>query len=314
MTMIAVVGSLNLDLMVRTARLPLPGETVMGSAIDFRAGGKGANQAVAVRRYGAEVCFLGAAGDDDFGDRLLGALVAADVATDNVLVLPGMTSGVASISVDGEGENTIIVVPGANWALTPDHVEVLAPFLRTADALLMQLEIPLAATLRAAHLAHEAGVSVVVNAAPLPDRQSPQFAELLRAADVLMVNETEALALGAQGSTWVERTESLLDLGPHTVVITLGALGAAAADRHSSFFQPAFPVDAVNAVGAGDAFSASLTVELARGTQLPDAVRRACAAGALATTGADAQNALPSFEQVSAYLETHREGASYVTP
>jgi ribokinase len=266
---------------------------------------------VAVRRYGAEVSFLGAAGDDDFGGRLLEALTHEDVATDHVLVLPGMASGVASISVDGDGENTIIVIPGANWALNPAHVEVLGPALQEADALLMQLEVPLAPAVRAAHLAHEAGVPVVVNAAPLPDRANPAFAELLRTTDVLMVNETEALALGARGSTWVERTRSLLGLGPHTVIITLGALGAAAADRSTAFFQPAFAVDVVNCVGAGDAFSASLTVELARGPELDDSVRRACAAGALATTGTDAQNALPSFDEVCALVQT---GAATQSP
>jgi ribokinase len=312
MTKIAVIGSLNLDLIVQTTRLPVPGETVMGSEIDFRAGGKGANQAVAVRRYGADVCFLGATGDDDFGERLLAALGEAGVDTEHVLVLPGMASGVASITVDSEGENTIVVVPGANWALTPNHVEVLVPFLATADALLMQLEIPIAATLRAAHLAHEVGTAVVLNAAPLPDPQSPELAELLRTTDVLLVNETEALALGATGSTWTGRARSLMSRGPQTVIATLGALGAAVAHREGSFFQPAFPVEAINAVGAGDAFSASLTVELARGTSLAESVRRACAAGALATTGAGAQNALPSLEQVSAYLETLIEGVGYV--
>jgi ribokinase len=307
MTRVAVVGSANLDLIATTQHLPRPGETVLAGVLSYRNGGKGANQALAAHRFGASVAFLGAVGDDDFGHRLRAGLARAGLDLAHVRVMRQAASGVALILVDEAGENMITVAPGANHALTVDDVAGFAPSIDAADVLLLQLEIPIAVAHAAARLARRSSTLVVLNAAPAATEPGGPLKDLVSDVDVLLVNESEAMALGAQGASWAERTVSLLDLGPATAVVTLGSDGAVAACGLQLIEQPAFDVDVVDAVGAGDAFSAALTVELAERNPLDHAVRTACAAGALATTGAGAQDALPSRARVESWLTQHPE-------
>ncbi|WP_035796893.1 ribokinase [Kitasatospora mediocidica] len=311
---LVVVGSLNMDLSVTVPRLPAPGETVSGADVVRGAGGKGANQAVAAARLGARVRMVGLLGEDAFGVELRARLTAEGVDDSAVATLPGAASGLAMIVVQRDGENTITLSPGANGRLDVRALESLTPgpLVGPGDTLLLQLEVPLRTVLAAAGAARAAGALTVLNAAPLPG-PGPSTAELLRAVDVLVVNETEATGLlgpvadaDAAEPDWPGRAERLRELGPTTVVITLGAAGAIAVGPSGRHRQPAFPVEAVDTVGAGDAFCAQLSVALGTGRPLPEALRRACAAGALAATRPGAQDALPVRAEVDALLAGHR--------
>ncbi|MEV6925682.1 ribokinase [Dactylosporangium sp. NPDC051485] len=306
---VVVVGSLNMDLRVRVPRLPRPGETVPGGDLERGAGGKGGNQAVAARRLGVSTTMIGRVGDDEFADQLSTTLAEAGVDIGGVTPVPGPT-GTALILVDPTGENMITISPGANGRLRPDGLGALNQQLRTAGVLLLQLEIPIETCLAAARLARAAGVPVVLNAAPLPPTVDGALLELIVLADLLVVNETEAAGLisdatsSAAGADPHAYALALRRLGPPEVVVTLGADGAVLAglDGHSQHV-PAFPIEVLDAVGAGDAFCAELAVARATGERdLHVAVRRACAAGALAATRLGAQSALPSRPEVDALL------------
>ncbi|WP_369373121.1 ribokinase [Promicromonospora sp. Populi] len=310
MTRVAVVGSVNLDLVVSVDRLPAPGETVLGHDVEYRPGGKGANQAVAATRYGADVGLFAAIGTDGFGDQLRTALAGHGLPTSFITVDETRPSGVALIQVDSRGENSITVAPGANAGLSDDDLAALPAYLEGADWLLVQLEVPLATALGAARVAHRAGVPVATNASPLPSGPTPELTSLLALTDLLIVNETEAQALiganadkvASPGADWVGTARALLALGPRTAVVTLGPEGAVAVTADAVAHLPAFPVEAVDTTGAGDAFCGALIVELADGAALAEALRRACAAGALATTRVGAQDAAPTRSEVDAML------------
>lgn len=264
-TRVVVLGSINMDLSTVTTRLPRPGETVLGDAFDTSQGGKGANQAIAAARSGADVTFLGAVGDDRFADELLQSLTEAGVDTSSTRRVPG-ASGIAAITVDGHGENSIVVVPGANSALG-DLTERELAAIADADILLCQLEIPLDTVVTGAIHARRHGTAVVLN--PSPVRELPE--ELIGALDILVVNEAEAAALG----------DDLLGRVEH-VVTTLGARGARYAQPNSTIQIESPAVDAVDTTGAGDAFAGALVAEWASNPE--GAVRWACAAGAFAAT------------------------------
>jgi ribokinase len=293
---VVVVGSCNLDLIVEVPRLPAPGETTLGADVVSRPGGKGANQAVAARRLGAATAFVGAIGNDQFGTTLREALHAADLDLTG-LVTTDTPSGIALILVDRAGENVIAVSSGANRHLGEEHLASLADLLDDTSVLLMQLETPVATSLAAARIAQECGARVVLNAAPMAE-PTPELAQLLTCTDVLVVNEGEALTLDTNAATtggdWARRANRLQAKGPAAVVITLGADGAVLADGTSAEAVPAPAVVAVDTTGAGDAFCGALAAALAGGHDLPDAVRRGCRAGALATTAIGAQTALPT--------------------
>ncbi|MFD8151653.1 ribokinase [Streptomyces sp. NPDC059720] len=319
-----VMGSLNMDLSVTVPRLPQPGETMPGADVVRAPGGKGANQAIAAARLGADVKMIGLLGADAFGDELRARLVAEGVDDRGVSTVAGVASGLALIVVQDDGENTITLSPGANRHVDARCLARLtAPgAIRSGDTVLLQLEVPVDTVLAAARAAREAGALTVLNAAPLPTAPLP--AELLRTVDVLVVNETEAAGLlpPAQktapthdiigdlpaGDQWLTHAERLRSLGPGTVVITLGASGAVAAGQTQQVRVPAFDVEAVDTVGAGDAFSAQLALDLGRREPLPRALRRACAAGALATTRRGAQDALPTRAEVAHLLEAVHAG------
>ncbi|WP_433512470.1 ribokinase [Nonomuraea sp. CA-143628] len=286
---LVVVGSLNMDLTVAVTRLPGRGETVAGAAAVRAAGGKGANQAVAAARLGARVRLVGQVGDDALGRELLAAVGREGVDVSGVRQAPAAT-GLAMIVVEDGGENMITVARGANGLLRLTDLDL---DFTGADALLLQLEIPVAACLAAARQARTYGVPVILNAAPY----TQGLEELLTQVDLLIVNESEAAALCGDTDP-----AALLALGPRAAVVTLGERGARGQDASGACQVPTFPVTAVDAVGAGDTFCAQLALAHAAGLPLAQAVRRACAAGALATTGHGAQTAMPTGDQVERLL------------
>lgn len=300
MTDLVVIGSLNVDLVVAVPHLPKPGETVAGPNAEHRPGGKGANQACAAARLGASVRLAGLVGDDTFGTDLLAAVAAQGVDVSHVATLNGSSTGMAFIAVEESSENMIIVASGANRQLTPAALAGragLRALLQDAEALLLQLETPLPASIAAAQVARELGVLVVLNAAPCPANPPPELGELLRLTDALIVNESEALALAGSANP-----AALLELGPSVAVVTLGRHGASAADKTGRIDVPGFTVPSVDTVGAGDTFCGQFALAFASGTPLAEAARRSCAAGALATTTPGAQSAALTPDRVAALL------------
>lgn len=299
---VAVAGSLNMDLVVRAPHIPQPGETIIGS--DFRnvPGGKGANQAVAAARLGADVSMVGRVGHDTFAEPLLENLAADGVDHTYVTRDPEAATGVALIVVDDAGENSIVVASGANARFSPADVDAAEEALVAADVLLLQLESPLETVRRAAELARAHGVKVLLNPAPAQDLSD----ELLSLVDALIPNETEAALLTGR-SVRSEKdarvaAEALLDSGVETVIVTLGERGAVVAQDGAVTLVPAFHVEAVDTTAAGDAFVGGFAVALAEGSALDEAVRWGNAAGALAATKMGAQPSLPTREALERLL------------
>ncbi|MGD0923982.1 MAG: ribokinase [Streptosporangiaceae bacterium] len=296
---ITVLGSLNMDISVTVPRLAGPGETVLGSAARLQPGGKGANQAVAAARLGASVRMAGCCGGDDFGRALRSALEAAGVDVAAVRILAGVPSGLALITVDTDGENSITVAPGANGLA--GQQEVAASAAAGCDVLILSAEIPVPVLAGALDRARASGVMTVLNLAPAP----PDASGLLAAgADWLIVNAPEAGAvLGRPVADPNEAQTAAADLagsGAGHVVITLGRDGAVLAGPDGALAVPGFSVPSVDSVGAGDAFVAALGVAVASGATPPEAVRLACAAAATAVTRPGAQEGLPTGADVLA--------------
>ena len=300
---IVVVGSSNTDMVVKVPRLPGPGETVIGGEFIMDAGGKGANQAVACARAGASVCLVGRVGDDPFGQNAIAGLERAQVNTDYVLTDAEAPSGVALIYVDAEGENLIAVAPGANMRLTTADIEAARAVIERADCLLLQLETPIPAVERAIDIAHDASTLIVLNPAPAPAEPVPPA--ILERVDVLTPNRAEAGALIGRAVRTVtdarQAAQELRDRGPRRVVITLGKEGAVACQQEP-IHLPAHRVEAVDAVAAGDAFSAALAAALSEGMGFEDACRFGSAAGACAVTKLGAQPSMPTRADIEAML------------
>ena len=298
---LTVLGSINMDLVVYTDRLPASGETLLASSFQTFPGGKGANQAVAAARMGAQVQMIGKVGRDAFGEQLLANLRANDVATAHV-GRANTSSGTALITVAAQGRNTIVVAAGANHEVLPQDLDDWQDALINADLLLMQLEIPLKTVIEAARRAHARGVRVMLNPSPM----QPLPAELLGTLDMLVMNESEtALLSGEDVSTpqGLERAgHKLLAAGVEWVVITLGGQGAVAVNREGVIHSPAFRVQVVDTVAAGDAFTGALAVAMAEKAEPQEALRIANAAGALAVTVRGAQPSLPTRVQVDDFL------------
>ncbi len=299
---IVVLGSINMDLVAITARVPVAGETVVGQRFFTAPGGKGANQAVAVARLGARARMVGRVGRDAFGPVLKAGLEASGVDVSGVAEDAAASSGIAMIIVDAAGQNRIIAVYGANMACDQAQLEAARAALAGADALMLQLEVPLEVSLEAARYARATGVRVVWD--PAPALALPP--EAYRAVDVLTPNQTEATTL-----TGVEvvdlasaraAAEALLDMGAAAAVVKLGERGAYYASRDDSGHVPAYRVKVVDTVAAGDAFGGALTVALAEGRGLKEAVRFGAAAGALAVTRPGAQEAMPTRQEVEALM------------
>jgi ribokinase len=301
MMSIVVFGSINMDLVTRTPRLPAPGETLTAHGFVTTPGGKGANQAVACARLGATTRMVGRVGDDVFGAALRGSLGQYGVDTSFVATQPG-ASGIAAIAVSDAAENTILIVAGANGAVGQADIAALDDALDGAQVLLLQLEVPLAAVTGAARAARARGVTVVLDpapAVPLPD-------ELMRLVDIITPNETEAALLTGiaphDDAAVVAAAAALRARGAGTAVIKLGGRGAFVDDGQSRAFIPAFPVTPVDTVAAGDAFNGGLAVGLDAGLTLAAALRLASATGAMAVTRPGAQEAMPTRAEVDALL------------
>ena len=295
MSEIVVVGSINLDLVVPVDRVPLVGETVLGGDLQRIAGGKGANQAVAAARLGRRVAMIGRVGDDDAGEMLRSALQGNGVDTASVAVTEGTPSGVALIAVAADGDNAIVVSPGANARLTPADLQAAGPALAQASVVLLQLEIPPETVAAAAAAA--AGL-VILNPAPAP--AGPLSAELLAHVDVLVPNQTELATLSGHRGGLDPQTAARLaaELPCKQVVVTLGAQGALAVTDGEAVHVPAPSIEPVDTTAAGDAFCAALADALAGGAELVDAARWAVRVGATACLRPGAQPSLPTPAEV----------------
>jgi ribokinase len=289
---VVVIGSINHDLTVVTSRLPRPGETVLGTHHYSGGGGKGANQAVAAARMGARVAMVGRIGDDEHGRALHAALSHEGIDVTHVGVDRDTSTGLAVITIDEDAENTIVVSPGANDRLRPDHLD--RELLANATIVLAQLEIPLETVTAAARLTQKRFILNPAPARPLPSG-------LLDHVDVLVPNRSELGVLGgvSEPATAEEAVAAAGNLRPNAcTVVTLGAAGALIVEGGRSHLVPAHPVDPVDPTGAGDAFCGALAHSLSQGQDLDAAVATAVVAGALATTRPGAQTAMPTAGEV----------------
>lgn len=298
---IVVIGSSNTDMIIKIDRIPRPGETVIGGQFSTAPGGKGANQAVAAARLGAQVTFVGKIGPDAHGARLRHGLEAEGIATDLLAVEQGAQSGLAVIVVEAGGENRILVYSGANMAIRPE--DVAPAFARSYDAVMLNLEIPEAIVVEVCRKARERDIPVVLDAGPARPFDLGQVPGL----EILSPNESEALALtGIEVATPDDAEKSARVLAEASraryIVIKMGEQGALAyADGQADFF-PAHSVDAVDTTAAGDAFTAALTLHYVQHGDIAEAVKHANAAGALAVTKLGAQPSLPTADEVTRFL------------
>lgn len=283
----------------------MPGETIIGGEFFLAAGGKGANQAVAAARLGADVKFVSRVGADAFGDQAIAGYETDGIRTELIVRDPDNATGVALILVDKAGENAISVASGANHAMCIEDIERAADVIRAADILLMQLELPLNVVTRAAEIATQSGVTVILDPAPAPAPGEPLPKNLLRNVACIKPNESEAERLtGVHVNDEFSAREAagaLLGMGPTCAIITMGAHGALLADESGVVMVPATPVSAVDTTAAGDAFSGALAFGGGAGMRRPEAVRLASSAGAFAATRMGAQPSLPSIFELEAF-------------
>lgn len=299
---VIVVGSLSQDIVVSTPRLPVKGETIRGSDFGMFAGGKGNNQAMAAGRAGAKVTMVGRVGADSFGDMLIATLKKNNVDASHMIQDKDAGTGIAMITVDGDGDNSIVIAQRANLNLCNKDIEKAETVVSQCKILLMQLEVPTEADTFAAKLARKHGTFVALNPAPAPvDGKLPK--DLLENVDVIIPNQTEAeLMTGIKvidEKSALAAAAELKKLGPKNVIITLGELGALLAeDGKAPVMIPSYRVNAIDTTAAGDAFCGALAAAYASGETLANAVKFGCAAGALATTKMGAEPSLPTKEEI----------------
>jgi ribokinase len=299
---VCVLGSINMDLVVQSPRFAHPGETVLGGVFETFPGGKGANQAIAAQRIGAVASLIGCVGGDAYGRELIDCIARSGVQLTGLEIRENAATGVGVITIDrNTGENMIVVASGANMQVTAQQIDRARQVIERASILLLQLEVPMRANVHAAGIAREAGVRVILNAAPARDLPP----ELLGAIDALVVNRAEAAALTGLAPDASPRNtmERLQMYGLEHIVLTLGAEGAIVAERGECALVPAPRVNAVDTVGAGDAFTGALAAALASGRPMMDAARLATAAGSLAVTKPGAIPSLPDGAEVRALAE-----------
>lgn len=298
---VVVIGSLNMDLVTRAPRLPRGGETLIGKSFATVSGGKGANQAVAAARLGAQVSMVGCVGSDAYGEALRGALLAERIDCQAVSTVED-SSGVALIVVDDSSQNAIVIVAGANGALTPEVVDRFDNVLQTADVIICQLEVPDATVGHALKRGRELGKKVILNPAPA---SRPLPADWYAAIDYLIPNESEATALSGLPVDSLNTAEAaatqLIAMGAGKVIITLGAQGSLFADGTRFEHFPAPKVKAVDTTAAGDTFVGGFAAALAAGKSEAEAIRFGQVAAALSVTRAGAQPSIPTLSDVQAF-------------
>ncbi|WP_223542929.1 ribokinase [Pseudomonas sp. GL-B-12] len=298
---VVVIGSLNMDLVTRAPRLPKGGETLIGQSFTTVSGGKGANQAVAAARLGAQVSMIGCVGSDAYGEALRGALLAEQIDCQAVSTVEG-SSGVALIVVDDSSQNSIVIVPGANGALTAEAIDRFDSVIRAADVLICQLEVPDASVGHALKRGRELGKTVILNPAPA---SRPLPADWYASIDYLIPNESEASALSGLSVDSLETAQAaatrLIALGAGKVIITLGAQGSLFADGLRFEHFPAPAVKAVDTTAAGDTFVGGFAAALAAGNDEAQAIRFGQVAAALSVTRAGAQPSIPALSDVQAF-------------
>ena len=301
--MIVVIGSINMDLVLRVPRMPLPGETLTGGAFRTIPGGKGANQAVACARLSGkvagaqQVAMVGCVGDDAFGATLRAALVGDGIIDSHVTTLPGVASGIASILVDDHGQNSIVIAGGANDLLSPAHIDAAKELIEQADIVVLQLETPMATVVHAIKLARSLGKTVVLN--PAPAASLP--AGVLELVDYLIPNEIEAAMLAGvspDGADAKALAAALQKLGSDNVIITLGSKGVHAALYGGDFTFPAEVVQAVDTTAAGDTFIGGFVAGLASGMDEAEAISQGQRAAAWSVTKPGAQTSIPHLHEL----------------
>ncbi|CAI1682807.1 ribokinase [Serratia proteamaculans] len=300
---LVVLGSINADHILNIEKFPQPGETVIGKQYKVAFGGKGANQAVAAGRSGADIAFIACVGADDIGERVRQQLATDRIDTQPIEAIADSTTGVALIFVNAEGENVIGIDAGANAAVTPDYLARYQQKVIDADALLMQLESPLETVIAAASLAKQHQTQVILN--PAPARELPD--ELLAMIDMITPNETEAQRLTGiavnNDDDAARAAQALHDKGIATVIITLGSRGVWLSENGKGKLVPGFKVKAVDTIAAGDTFNGALVTALLEGKVMADAVRFAHAAAAIAVTRPGAQPSVPWREEIDTFLQ-----------
>ena len=292
---ICVAGSSNMDLVTSVKRMPLPGETIHG--IDFHTffGGKGANQAIMAAKLGGRVTMIAKVGNDGFGQQYLENYQSSGLVTDYVSVTDEAPTGIAAITVDEQGQNSIIVVSGANFAMTPSDIENATPAVREADAALCQLEIPLDATIRFLEIAKDANVLTIFNSAPAQELPEKIYA----LSDYFCPNETEAALMAGFPVKTIEDAEKagrlFIGRGAKSVIVTMGGLGSLFVSADKVFHVPAEKVKAVDTTGAGDAYIGSTAYFLASGASIETAMKNATHVAALSVQESGAQTSFPSY-------------------
>ncbi|MGX9716303.1 ribokinase [Janthinobacterium lividum] len=301
--MIVVIGSINMDLVLRVPRMPLPGETLTGGAFRTIPGGKGANQAVACARLSGkvagaqQVAMVACVGDDAFGTTLRAALVGDGISDSHITTLPGVASGIASILVDDNGQNSIVIAGGANDLLSPAHIDAAQGLIEQADIVVLQLETPMATVVHAIKLARSLGKTVVLN--PAPAASLPEG--VLELVDYLIPNEIEAAMLAGvspEGADAKALAAALQKLGSDNVIITLGSKGVHAALYGGDFTFPAEVVKAVDTTAAGDTFIGGFVAGLASGMDEAEAIQQGQRAAAWSVTKPGAQTSIPHLHEL----------------
>ncbi|MDD4113900.1 MAG: ribokinase [Herbinix sp.] len=294
-----IVGSLNMDVVIDVDTMPKPGETIFGKKLSHIPGGKGANQAYACGKLGADVSMIGAVGKDENGDKLLKNLQSVGVDTSGVQVLDYTVSGTAIITVNCEGENSIIVISGANYELNKEHINKHRNLIEECDVVVLQLEIPMETVVYVAELAKSLNKQVILDPAPAP-KMLPD--SLIKNIDIIKPNETELQTLTGMPTDTTDKivaaADSLIKRGIDKVVVTVGSKGTVLVtkDKHEVF--PPRKVEAVDTTAAGDAFTASLALKLVEGSSIEEAIKFGNIVSSIVVTRKGAQSSIPSYEEV----------------
>ena len=297
---ILVIGSLNMDLSIDLAKMPVTGETILGRGIAYKAGGKGANQACAAGKLGGRVRMLGCVGQDEFGQKLVKSLSESGVETDYIKESRDLPTGTAVIYVDDNGDNSIVVIPGANMACDIEFLKEQDEQFHWCVFVVLQMEIPYEAVWYSVKRAKELGKMVILNPAPAPD-EIPE--EILSLVDYLTPNETEIIALNGKSKDDIrEGAEKLLSRGVSNVIATLGDRGALLVNRYGETFYPARKVVSVDTTAAGDCFNGAMVAALAEGQSEAEAILFANIASSIAVTRKGAQESLPIREEVAVIM------------